>query len=856
MTNYAAGDILVYKDGSTTERASTSGFTATTDFDSKTGKHLAVIDLSDNTTSGFWNAGSEYIVAIDSVTIDAVTTGGWIARFRIGYPNAIFDTTIATLSSQTSFTLTTGPAEDDALNGHWAIIHDIASAVQMARVLILDYTGSTKTVTLAAGGTFTAAAGDNISIMDMAPLQPATLGRTLVVDSSGLADANMVKMGPTGSGTAQTARDIGASVLLSSGTGTGQLDFTSGVVKANVTQFNGSAAVSASGIPAVNVTHYGGSTGTFTGGRPEVNTSYWVGGAINAGTSGVPIVDVRYINNTTIAGTSTQVADRFVTFFNQSSNGFNASTAVSTLTQTQVTGGAYAINSASFSFNAVVNNAIADQVWDEVLSGHLTAGSTGYALNAAGSAGDPWSTVLPGAYSAGTAGHIVGTALPDAAPGSSDGLLRGGSNAATTFASLTCTGAFTVSDGIVVTCSTTDRDAISATGNGAGSAFRLIAGSTGNAINASSTSGHCVKIVANGTFKHGVHVESDGDGNAMVLQCTHTDLTTSLQYGHGLVCFASDTSNGNGIMAKAHHHGCGMALYAITNEAGLHIQGGATGRGIYIGAGASSGVGLDIVSTSTAIRATASNGDALQLTAGGTGSGAVITAGTDGHGISVTGGATSGNNAFYIESQSGDALRITVSTLGHGINVTAAGSSRHGIRAAGGSAGTSDGVSFIAGTGGVGMRVGTLTCTGVASFGSTFTVTGGIVANITGNLSGSVGSVTGNVGGDVVGSVASVTGNVSGSIGSLATQAKADVNAEVLDVLNVDTFAEPGQGSPSATNSIIEKIRYIYKWMRNKKDNNGTTNRFYADDGTTVDQKQTTAESGGTVTVGEITTGP
>lgn len=59
-------------------------------------------------------------------------------------------------------------------------------------------------------------------------LAPATLGRTLVVDASGLADANTVKLGPSGSGTAQTARDIGASVLLSSGTGTGQVSLTSG----------------------------------------------------------------------------------------------------------------------------------------------------------------------------------------------------------------------------------------------------------------------------------------------------------------------------------------------------------------------------------------------------------------------------------------------------------------------------------------------------------------------------------------------------------------------------------------------------------------------------------------------------
>jgi len=53
-------------------------------------------------------------------------------------------------------------------------------------------------------------------------------------------------------------------------------------------------------------------------------------------------------------------------------------------------------------------NAIADQVWDEAIAGHAGAGSTGAALSAAGSAGDPWATALPGAYGAGTAGKIVG----------------------------------------------------------------------------------------------------------------------------------------------------------------------------------------------------------------------------------------------------------------------------------------------------------------------------------------------------------------------------------------------------------------------------------------------------------------
>lgn len=55
---------------------------------------------------------------------------------------------------------------------------------------------------------------------------------------------------------------------------------------------------------------------------------------------------------------------------------------------------------------------IADAVWEEAIADHSgTAGSTAEALAAAGSAGDPWTTALPGAYGAGTAGKIVGDNL-------------------------------------------------------------------------------------------------------------------------------------------------------------------------------------------------------------------------------------------------------------------------------------------------------------------------------------------------------------------------------------------------------------------------------------------------------------
>lgn len=55
--------------------------------------------------------------------------------------------------------------------------------------------------------------------------------------------ANVIQV----NGTNQTARDLGASVLLSAGTGTGQLDFTSGVVKANLAQILGTALTETAG---------------------------------------------------------------------------------------------------------------------------------------------------------------------------------------------------------------------------------------------------------------------------------------------------------------------------------------------------------------------------------------------------------------------------------------------------------------------------------------------------------------------------------------------------------------------------------------------------------------------------------
>jgi hypothetical protein len=69
----------------------------------------------------------------------------------------------------------------------------------------------------------------------------------------------------------------------------------------------------------------------------------------------------------------------------------------------------------SMSLNIVVTGEalstanVAAAVWGASAAANNTAGTMGAALNAAGSAGDPWSTVLPGSYSGSQAGALFGT---------------------------------------------------------------------------------------------------------------------------------------------------------------------------------------------------------------------------------------------------------------------------------------------------------------------------------------------------------------------------------------------------------------------------------------------------------------
>ncbi len=82
-TMTAASNMRVYKDGSTTERASTNGYALTKDFDSVTGIVYCAVDTSDNTDVGFFAAGHDYAIVIQGATINAQTVSVVLATFSI-----------------------------------------------------------------------------------------------------------------------------------------------------------------------------------------------------------------------------------------------------------------------------------------------------------------------------------------------------------------------------------------------------------------------------------------------------------------------------------------------------------------------------------------------------------------------------------------------------------------------------------------------------------------------------------------------------------------------------------------------------------------------------------------------------
>lgn len=325
---------------------------------SKNGDTFA--DCTNESTEIATNSGMYYLLlTATEMTADVVAviaksaTAGMKTTPIVLYPRKLVTLRSGTVGANaadgTTLQLDSGAvAVDDYYNG-CLLVGTLDSNVE-SRV-ISDYVGSTKVCTVSPAFVTTPDNNDTFVVYmpegrqvtesnavawnSAAVVAPAVAGRPSV---------DAIALG----GTTQTGRDVGLSVLLSSGTGTGQLDFTSGVVKANLAQILGTALTETSGqiaaafkkffdkaaptgtinslpdavpdasgglpvtgtrltaIPTLpsalgangnikaDVRDYNGTAGTFASGRPEVNTTHWKGtAAATADTAGYPVVTVK-----------------------------------------------------------------------------------------------------------------------------------------------------------------------------------------------------------------------------------------------------------------------------------------------------------------------------------------------------------------------------------------------------------------------------------------------------------------------------------------------------------------------------------------------------------------------------------
>ena len=463
-------------------------------------------------------------------------------------------------------------------------------------------------------------------------------------------------------------------------------------------------------------------------------------------------------------------------------------------------------------------------------------------------------------------------------------------NGAHTITSLTATA------GVTITQSTGNASGLSITGNGTGHGVLVTSGSgvTGDGMRAVSaaTNGNGITGVKTGTgsdlnctvtpltlakttnitgfndiaataiVSSGAITTSGGAVSTVTTTTTATNVTTVNGLAANVITAAAtaadfgteiaaavwqDTIAGDFTVASS----IGKSLYtgnvAPGGTNGLMISGtnsGTTTLGALTVTGATTLTGNMVLSDGLTISAPSTlNRAGVTVTGNGTGAALSLAAGATGNGISVT--TTSGNGISILP------------TAGHGIVATGNGTSKHGAIITGGTAGTSDGISAVAGTGGVDIRgnitgnlvgtvstlttytgntpqtgdsfarigaagagltnIGTIaTCTNLTNaptngdFTATMktsittaataaTPTAAAVTGAVGSVTGSVGSVTGNVGGNVVGSVASVTARVTANTDQIAGVATSATRlARSTQGIVVGTV-----GAASSTTSVV-----------------------------------------------------
>jgi hypothetical protein len=223
------------------------------------------------------------------------------------------------------------------------------------------------------------------SVLARSALRPAVAGRTLLVSSTGYGGIDWAAIGTPGA-----TNDLSATTL-----------FTT----TNVTNDVGAIVTACNTIVPARITAQGIDIGAIV---TAVNTivparvtaqGIDVGAIVTAVNTIVPArVTAQGIDVGAIVTACNTIVPANVT-------------AYSTVLSVNVTAYSTIVAARVTALSAAAVTVISAGVWDQPIADVVDAGSTGEALNAAGGAGDPWITALPGAYAAGQAGNILGSVV-------------------------------------------------------------------------------------------------------------------------------------------------------------------------------------------------------------------------------------------------------------------------------------------------------------------------------------------------------------------------------------------------------------------------------------------------------------
>jgi hypothetical protein len=352
--------LSVYKDNGTTQ--STAGITLTADFDGVAGLHHVAVDTSADGT--FYSAGSHFEIVITTGTVDSVSVvGSCVASFSLRKDSALKPTVAAR-------TLDVSSGGEAGLD--WANIGSPTTAVNLSATnidvdqVVASVSGAVGSVTGDVGGNVTGSVGTVNALAANVITAAATAADFTTEIQAGLStlDAAGVRAAV---GLASANLDTQIATLATAAnlaTVSGYLDTEIAAILADTNELQ---------------------TDWANGGRLDL--------ILDARASQASVDTIDGIVDSILV-TTDKLDDMLV----NSSDGWIYTVA--------------ALQDAPSGVGSLTAAEIADAVWEEAIADHSgTAGSTAEALNAAGSAGDPWITALPGAYTAGQAGYILGTNL-------------------------------------------------------------------------------------------------------------------------------------------------------------------------------------------------------------------------------------------------------------------------------------------------------------------------------------------------------------------------------------------------------------------------------------------------------------